>query len=96
MLAVGWVDSKAVYFVSTADTTDIVTVNRKIGSSKVDVRAPSAVAKYNKFMGGVDHHDCLHSTFSLCKKHHFKKLDTFDLTLSIMVGPNVDQSHGVC
>jgi hypothetical protein len=74
MLAVGWVDSKAEYFVSTADTTDIVTVNQRIGSSKVDVRAPSAVSKYNKFMGGVDCHDCLHSTFSLCKKHHFKKI----------------------
>jgi hypothetical protein len=73
MLAVGWVDSKAVYFVSTADTTDIVTVNRKIGSSKVDVRAPLAVAKYNKFMGGVDRHDRLRSKFSLCKKYHFKK-----------------------
>jgi hypothetical protein len=73
MVAVGWVDNKAVYFVSTADTTDIVTVNWRIGSSKVDFRAPLAVAKYNKFMGGVDHHDHLYSTFSLCKKHHFKK-----------------------
>jgi hypothetical protein len=54
MLAVGWVDSKAVYFVSTADTSEVVTVTRKIGSTKVDVRAPLAVSNYNKYMGGVD------------------------------------------
>jgi hypothetical protein len=73
MLAVGWVDSKAVYFVSTADTTEIVPVSRRIGSTKVNVVAPLAIANYNKFIGGVDHHDRLCSTFSLSKKHHFKK-----------------------
>ncbi len=30
LMAVGWVDNKAVHFVSTADTTDIVTVQRKV------------------------------------------------------------------
>ena len=73
MMAVGWVDNKAVHFVSTADTTDIVTVQRKVGNGKVDVIAPVAVANYNKFMGGVDRHDRLRSSFSLCKAHHFKK-----------------------
>ncbi len=73
MLAVGWVDSKAVYFVSTADTTEMATVTRRIGSTKVNVVAPLAIANYNKFMGGVDRHDRLRSTFSLSKKHHFKK-----------------------
>jgi hypothetical protein len=57
VLAVGWVDSKVLYFVSTADTTEIVTVNRRIGSTKVNVVAPLAIANYNKFMGGVDCHD---------------------------------------
>jgi hypothetical protein len=46
-LAVGWVDCKAIYFVSTADTMDIVTVSSRIGSTKVDVRAPLAIANYN-------------------------------------------------
>lgn len=35
--------------------------------------APVAISNYNKFMGGVDRHDRLRSTFSLCKKHKFKK-----------------------
>jgi hypothetical protein len=73
MLAVGWVDSKAVYFVSTAETSEVVTVTRRIGSMKVDVHAPLAVSNYNKYMGGVDQHDRLRSTFSLCKTHHYKK-----------------------
>jgi hypothetical protein len=73
MLAIGWLDNKPVHFVSTADTTDIVTVKRKSGASQIAVSAPMAVANYNKFMGGVDRHDRLRSTFSLCKRHKFKK-----------------------
>jgi len=57
MIAVRWVDSKALYFVSNADTTEIATVQRRIGSNKVEVRAPMAIANYNKWMGGADHHD---------------------------------------
>jgi hypothetical protein len=73
MIAVGWLDNKAVHFVSTADTTETVTVQRRVGGTKVDVMAPVAISNYNKFMGGVDRHDRLRSTFSLCKKHKFKK-----------------------
>jgi hypothetical protein len=35
--------------------------------------APVAVSNYNKYIGGVDRHDRLCSSFSLCKAHHFKK-----------------------
>ena len=73
ILAVGWFDSKAVYFMSTADTSEVVTVTRRIGSMKVDVWAPLAVSNYNKYMGGEDWHDRLRSTFLLCKTHHYKK-----------------------
>ncbi len=73
MIAVGWIDNKAVHFVSTADVTDTVTVLRRVGGSKIEVKAPLAISNYNKYMGGVDRHDRLRSTFSLCKKHKFKK-----------------------
>ncbi len=34
MLAVGWIDNKAVHFVSTADTTETVIVSRRAGNKK--------------------------------------------------------------
>jgi hypothetical protein len=73
MIAIGWLDNKPVHFISTADTTDIVQVQRKSGAEKIHVSAPMAVANYNKYMGGVDRHDRLRSTFSLCKRLKFKK-----------------------
>jgi hypothetical protein len=73
MVAVGWIDNKPVHFISIADSTKVVTVNHQVGKDKVEVSAPIAIKNYNKFMGGVDRHDRLHSTFSICKKHKFKK-----------------------
>jgi len=68
MMVAGWVDNRAVHFISTADTTDIVTVTRKVGNVKVEVMAPVAVSNCNKYMGGVDRHDQLHSSFSLVRR----------------------------
>jgi hypothetical protein len=73
MLAIGWLDSKPVHIISTADTSEIVQVQRKSGAEKLHVSAPMAVAYCNKHMGGVDHLDRLRLTFSLCKQHKFKK-----------------------
>jgi hypothetical protein len=73
MIAIGWIDIKPVHFISIADSTAVVTVMRRVGREKVEVSAPIAIRNYNKFMGGVDIHDRLHSTFSICKKHKFKK-----------------------
>jgi hypothetical protein len=73
LVAVGWLDNKPVHFISTADTTAMHSVQRRIGSTKVDVPAPEVVCRYNKYMGGVDRHDKLRSTFSLAKRHKFKK-----------------------
>jgi hypothetical protein len=73
MLAVGWIDNRPVHFISTADSTKITTVSRRVGKEKMEVNAPLAIKNYNKFMGGIDRHDRLRSTFSICKKHKFKK-----------------------
>jgi Transposase IS4 len=88
MIAVGWLDNKAVHFITTADTTAMQTVQRRIQNEKVNVPAPEVVANYNKFMGGVDKHDKLRSTFALGKHHKFKKyyvklmLFLFDIALT--------------
>jgi hypothetical protein len=54
MIAIGWLDNKPVHFISTADSTEIVQVQRKSGAEKLNVSAPMAVANYNQYMGGVD------------------------------------------
>lgn len=69
----GWIDNKSAHFVSTVDSTETVTVQWRVGDNKVDVAAPIAISNYNRYMGGLDRHDRLRSTFSLCKKHKFKK-----------------------
>jgi hypothetical protein len=73
MIAVGWLDNKAVNFISTSDTTAIQSVQRRVGCEKQQVPAPEIVCNYNKYMGGIDRHDRLQSTFSLGKQHKFKK-----------------------
>jgi hypothetical protein len=42
MLAVGWIDNKAVHFISTADTTATVMVGQRVRDKKVDIKAPIA------------------------------------------------------
>jgi len=59
IVAIGWLDNKPVYFISTADTTEIVSVSRRSGANLLEVSAPVVVANYNKYMGGVDRHDRL-------------------------------------
>jgi hypothetical protein len=40
-------------------------VKRRVHNKKVEIPAPELVFNYNKFMGGVDKHDKLRSTFAL-------------------------------
>jgi len=74
LIALGWLDNKPVNFISTADTTKTVTVTRRVRNEKVQIPAPETVARYNQFMGGVDKHDKLHSTFSLGISHKLKNI----------------------
>jgi hypothetical protein len=67
MIAVGWLDNKAVHFISTGDTTNVKVVKRRVGNAKVNIPAPEIVCNYNKYTGGVDRNDKLCFTFSLGK-----------------------------
>jgi hypothetical protein len=67
LIALGWIDNKVVNFISTLDTTEILTVPRRIHNEKVELPELQTDARYNQFMGGVDKHDKLCSTLSLGK-----------------------------
>ncbi len=54
--------------------TEVVNIMRQIRNLKVLIPAPLTVARYNRFMGGVDKHDKLRSTFSLGKQHKLKNI----------------------
>ena len=73
MIAVGWLDNKAVNFVSTSDTIAMKSVLQRVGSERIEMPAPEAVCNYKKYMRGVNCHDWLCSTFSLGKWHKFRK-----------------------
>jgi hypothetical protein len=62
-----------VNLISSTDTTAVGSVKRRVQNKKVDIQAPEVVINYNKYMGGVDKHDKLQSTFALGKQHKFKK-----------------------
>ncbi len=48
LISVGWLDTKAVNFISTADNTAVKMVKCRVTESKVEVAAPEVVANYNK------------------------------------------------
>ena len=71
--AYGWVDGNPVHFITSADGTATSTVSRRIGRQIKKVRAPVAIRRYNNNMHAVDRHDQLRDTYSLSKRHGFKK-----------------------
>ncbi len=73
-MAIGSIDSKPVNLISTADTTAMGFVRRRIANTKVDIEAPEAVVNYNKYMGGVDKHDKLRNSFALGKRKDIKSI----------------------
>jgi hypothetical protein len=88
LLAAGWIDGCAVHVVSSADSTDLTQVRRRVGGVRTLVQAPEVIAKYNSGMDGVDRHDQYRSLLSLCDRHRFKKyyvklvLALFDMALT--------------
>ena len=73
LAAYGWVDGNPVHFLTSADSTSSTEVKRRVGKQIARVTAPKAIKRYNKNMHAVDRHDQLRDTFSLSKRHGFKK-----------------------
>jgi hypothetical protein len=68
MLAVGWRDNKAVYFISMADINATDTVGRRVKDKKVDISAPVVTQIY-----GEEWIAMITTTFSLGKRHSLNK-----------------------
>jgi hypothetical protein len=47
LIALGWIDNKAVNFISTSDMMKAMTISRRICNEKVELLAPQTVARYN-------------------------------------------------
>ena len=73
LAAYGWVDGNPVHFLTSADGTATTDVKRRISRNIEKVRAPVGIKRYNQNMHAVDRHDQLRETFSLSKRHGFKK-----------------------
>ena len=66
LVATVWKDNREVRVLSTNSRPDvIVAANRQIGQQQVQVNQPENVAKYNKYMSGVDRHDQMHMHYDV-------------------------------
>lgn len=64
LLALKWIDNKSVHMVSSIINSGVSRVERrkKGQKEKIKIDCPELVRSYNKYMGGVDLHDCLKAT----------------------------------
>ena len=71
LVATVWKDNREVQVLSMNSRPDvIVAANHWIGQQQVQVNQPENVAKYNKYMSGVDRHDQMHMHYDV---GHFAK-----------------------
>ena len=83
-----WQDTHPVVVLSTnTDPGKIVDVNRKKkDGSVISIPCPSAIADYNKYMGGIDHNDQLRQYYHVrlkCRKYYkYIFWFLFDVTLT--------------
>lgn len=69
MAAFKWKDNKPIKLVSSFHGSDKTTVKRTLkDGKKTDVPCPTAIAHYNKNMGGVDKADMLRSLYAMNRK----------------------------
>ena len=66
-----WSDSKVISFISTLGVFGMPTVQRRVGSQKLDFQIPEALKKYSSdnFMGGVDNMDKDKKLSWKCRRH---------------------------
>lgn len=76
LLAVKFVDRKDVYVLSTVDSASDVPRERFVNNGRIEYKKPSAIAQYNRFMGGIDLTDQLLASCNCIRKSHiwFKKV----------------------
>ena len=65
---VWWTGTKIVYVISTSDSDELVTVKRRVDSTKSDVPCSLIISNYNSFMGGVDLVDQVMCYYSIGRK----------------------------
>lgn len=63
-----WKDNKPVYIISNFYGSETITVTRKLNGTSHPVPCPTAVAGYNRFMGGVDMTDRLRALYNVERK----------------------------
>ena len=70
IMAVKWIDNKAVHVISTRINAEILTAERRIkgDANKIKVFCPAIIKDYNKHMGGVDLNDRLKITHELDRR----------------------------
>ena len=60
LIALGWMDNRPVYFLSSHVSTKMTKINRREKTGEVTVvPCPELVVEYQTYMGGVDRHDQL-------------------------------------
>ncbi|GFO12030.1 PiggyBac transposable element-derived protein 4-like [Plakobranchus ocellatus] len=74
MLATVWKDSSLVFNLTICHKPTAESISRKIrgpqGWQSVNLNATEGIVAYNKYMGGVDHHDHLRANYTIQRPGH--------------------------
>ena len=83
LIALGWMDNRPVYFLSSQVLTKLTTIQRREKNGDVScVPCPELVVWYQKFMTGVDDHDQLRLqsySLQLANRYENRNIDSFSL-----------------
>lgn len=73
LIALGWIDNRPVYFLSSQVSTKVTTIQRREKNGDITtVPCPQLVVEYQTYMGGVDRHDQLRlQSYSIQLSHRY-------------------------